>query len=74
MDARDHLKQFPDEPLKVASCNKLFCKACRETISLKKSIIASHIKCAKHSTRLQDISDMLTLSVKICSCVSSKGC
>ena len=52
VDARDRLKQFPDELFKVASGNKLFCKACRETISLKKSIIVSHIKCAKHSTGL----------------------
>ena len=51
MDVRDRLTQFPDEPFS-ASGNKLFCNACREPLSIKKSIIVAHIKSAKHSAGL----------------------
>ena len=49
VSVHDPIKQFPDEPLTVNFSNKLFCKACRETLSLKKSIITAHIKSSKHS-------------------------
>lgn len=42
------LKDYPNEQLKVLN-KKLFCSACRETISLKKSVIDLHIKSSKHS-------------------------
>ena len=38
--------QFLDENL-VVSCNKLFCEACKEEVSLKCCIIV-HIKSEKH--------------------------
>lgn len=40
-------REFPDENLAV-SAGKLFCTACREEISLKRSIVASHISSIKH--------------------------
>ena len=33
----------------MASANKLFCTACREEISIKKSVIMLHIRSKKHS-------------------------
>ena len=43
----DRVKSFPNECLTV-SCNKLFCRSCREEVALKKSIIEMHIKSQKH--------------------------
>ena len=44
----ERVKAFPSEPFSVSSSNKLFCKACREQLSLKKSTIELHIKSVKH--------------------------
>ena len=44
----ERVKAFPSEPFSVSS-NKLFCTACREQLSLKKSTIALHIKSVKHT-------------------------
>ena len=62
------VKEFPEESLCV-SHGKLFCRACRETLSVKKSVVTQHIRSAKHSRgkdsvakrekRERDISDML---------------
>ena len=41
------VKEFKDETLTV-SAGCLFCMACRETLSLKRSIIQNHLKCTKH--------------------------
>lgn len=41
------IKQFPEENLKVSD-KKLFCDACREPLSVKKSVIEAHIKSSKH--------------------------
>ena len=41
------MKKHPNESL-VVSAGKLFCSACREEVSLKSSVIANHIKSAKH--------------------------
>ena len=41
------IKQYPGEQLDT-SAGKLFCKACREELSLKGSSIANHVKSAKH--------------------------
>ena len=41
------VREFPGENLTV-SAGKLFCKACRECLSLKRSVINGHVKCAKH--------------------------
>ena len=44
---QDRLKKFPDEQLSV-SAGKLFCKACREELSLKSSSLSNHLKSQKH--------------------------
>ena len=44
---QDRLKKFPDEQLSV-SAGKLFCKACREVLSLKSSSLSNHLKSQKH--------------------------
>ena len=41
--------EFPDEPFEV-SAGKLFCRSCREELSLKRSIIKNHIASLKHKT------------------------
>lgn len=46
------LKEFPDQHLSVDG-GKLFCTACREKVSLKKSIISFHIKSSKHATGVE---------------------
>ena len=46
---QERLKDFEDEPLTV-SCGKLFCSACREPISLKKSVIKLHVDSSKHKS------------------------
>ena len=65
----ERLKQFPEENFKISD-NKLFCTACREPLSIKKSVIEAHIKSSKHikgkeklaskEARERGISDMLT--------------
>ena len=47
VSAADRVKQFPNEHFNVSS-GKLFCLACREELSTKKSILELHIKAAKH--------------------------
>ena len=44
---QQRLKRYPNEQLDI-SAGKLFCKACREELSLKSSSLANHIKCVKH--------------------------
>ena len=41
------VKEYQDEPFTVSNC-KLFCKGCREEISVKKSSIENHLKSLKH--------------------------
>ena len=45
----DRIREFPDEQLSTV-LSKLFCNACRENVSVKKSVIIQHIKSAKHAT------------------------
>lgn len=42
------LKEFPNEELSVSDDGKLVCQACRETLSVKKSTLSSHLKSTKH--------------------------
>ena len=42
------VKEFPKEELKV-SAGKVFCNACREELSTKKSTIENHVGSAKHT-------------------------
>ena len=44
---QDQLKKFPKEQLSV-SAGKLFCKACREELSLNSSSLSNHLKSQKH--------------------------
>ena len=44
----DRLKEFPDQSFRVKCSNKLFCDACREVLSCKKSSKETHIKTKKH--------------------------
>ena len=43
------VKEYKDDPLQKSN-NKLFCKACREELSEKSSIIKRHIKSGKHKS------------------------
>ena len=43
----DRVKQYANDHLQV-SAGKLFCSACREEVSVKKSIIDKHINSTKH--------------------------
>ena len=54
VSAADRVKQFPNEQLTL-SMGKLFCSACREELSTKKSIIELHIQSAKHTKGKQAI-------------------
>lgn len=44
----DRVKAYPSEHFTVSYNKKLFCSACREEISLKKSVIECHIGSQKH--------------------------
>ena len=62
------MREFPGENLSVLS-GKLFCTACRETLSVKKSVLNQHVKSSKHAAgkerlaskqaRQRNIADML---------------
>jgi hypothetical protein len=41
------VKEFADDSLCV-SAGKLFCRACREELSVKKSVIKNHVESMKH--------------------------
>ena len=41
------VSEYPNEQL-VVSAGRLFCRACREILSLKRRTVESHIKSAKH--------------------------
>ena len=42
------MTEFPGEVLSE-SAGKLFCKACRENIAVKRSVVQNHIKSRKHT-------------------------
>lgn len=50
--ALTRVAEFPDSNLSVAM-GKLFCNACREHLSLKKSIIELHLKSTKHGVGVE---------------------
>ena len=50
------VSEFPGEELSV-SMGKLFCKACREQLSVKQSSVKSHIKSVKHVNGKAKIKD-----------------
>ena len=55
----DRVKQYANDHLQV-SAGKLFCPACREEVSTKKSIIDKHINSTKH----QKGKERITLKTK----------
>ena len=60
--------EFPKEQL-VGSAGKLFCKACKEILCLKRSVIQNHVKSSKH----QDGKKALTTKeTRERSCISSR--
>ena len=44
---RQQVKEFPTEPFTVCY-GQLFCSACREQLSLKRSILKNHVESLKH--------------------------
>ena len=48
------VNEFPGEMLTNAT-GRLFCSVCREELSLKLSIIKSHVELAKHATNKQQL-------------------
>ena len=62
------VREYPNEPFSVSN-KKLFCKACREELSIKKSSVENHIKLSKYvkgkeriskkETREKDLSESL---------------
>ena len=47
MSPQDHVREFSDDSLCV-SAGKLFCRACQEELSVKKSVVKNHIESTKH--------------------------
>jgi hypothetical protein len=48
VSVHERIKQFPDQGLMVRNQCDLFCKACNQTLALKKKTIQNHIRSAKH--------------------------
>ena len=46
---RDRVREFTDESLCV-SAGKLFCRACREELAVKKSVVKNHVQSVKHES------------------------
>ena len=67
---KQRASEFPGEEL-VESAGRLFCRACREDIAIKRSVVVNHINSNKHkeskeklrkkSAREQDIADALRI-------------
>jgi len=55
IDPGRRIKEYPNEQFSVSN-KKLFCKACREELSLKKSSVENHIKSSKHVKGKQRLS------------------
>ena len=47
VSATQRVSEFPNENLTVSN-SKLFCRACREELALKKNVITNHVQSAKH--------------------------
>ena len=63
MSPSERIREFPKEKLSNV-LGKLFCNACRENISVKKSVISQHINTGKARLAMKekkerDIADML---------------
>ena len=52
--ASEHLKEFPNEDLAVSGSH-LFCNACREILSVKRSTISNHLKSSKYQTSRENL-------------------
>ncbi len=59
------VSEFPDELLTVSSVGKLFCKACREVLSVKKSTVDDHVKSTKHSESKKKVNEKESREIDI---------
>ena len=57
-------REFSSENL-TASRGKLFCKACRECLVLKRSVIVSHIKCRKQKERVRVVMALMQAGIPL---------
>ena len=56
MSPHDRVEQFPDDHFSVVCARgKLFCIACRENLSLKKSVVTIHVQPTKHANGLEHL-------------------
>lgn len=55
VSAKKRLEEFSKESFKVVSNTVLFCQACKEEISVKKSVITGHIASKQHSTNKEKL-------------------
>ena len=49
VNPHDRVKEFPNQSLTVSN-KKLFCLACREELSLKRSVLRGHLQSSKHKS------------------------
>ena len=49
VNPHDRVKEFPNQSLTVSN-KKLFCLACREELSLKRSVLHGHLQSSKHKS------------------------
>ena len=52
--SHERVRQFPDENFIVKE-GKLFCNACRQILSTKKSVLKVHVSCKKHQDGKQKL-------------------
>ena len=69
--AAQHVKEHTNEYL-IISCNeKLFCRACREELSLKSSVFMRHIQSAKHGEGKEKLNKRSSSEVDIATALQS---
>ena len=49
------VSEFSNEEISVSAVGRLFCKVCHETLSVKRSTIANHVKSTKHQQSKQKL-------------------
>ena len=59
MTPQQRVREFTNESLTVSQ-GHLFCTACRERLSLKRSIIKNHVQCTKHKKALNELPTYLS--------------
>lgn len=66
----DRVTEFPDECLSVTG-KTLFCKACREELSLRRNIVANHIASKKHKSGKEKLAVKEARERDIAQCLKS---